>query len=430
MARLSLLLALAGVLDSTLAMPAAYLHDATTRTLTRSAGPTSVGDALAALESIFTSSNNLQDAITDLLSNGLTTLSLADAIDNISGSKDRQASSNNNNPIEPAEAVYPQVSSEDAPYDFDENTLRSAIYIPPSFQYGAVGAPQPVILLGGTGNPAYISFAGSWVSILQAEGSFGDPVWVNVPGNLLNDYQGNAEFVAYAIHYLSAISNGTKVAVFGYSQGNLDAQWAYKYWPSTRDKVSDHVAFSPGYRGTEIVRTLLDDVPLPAGWLQAEWQSNFVQAMLADGGDSGYVPTTIIYSATDEVVQPQTGPNASSVLSDTRGVGVTNVLVQEACAGQVAGSFYGHEMIMSHPLSYALAKDALKNDGPGLLSGVDLNSVCGNYLAPGLDLGDLLLTENSLVYSLATTILDSDKSLTEPEIKSECLESPQIICSR
>lgn len=424
MARIVHLLALASVLDSTLAMATASLHDAATGTLTTRAGPTSVEDALAALESIFDSSNTFQDAITDLVSNGLTTLSLADAIAYVSGFLDGQASSSNHNPIDPAEAVYPQVSSDDAPYDFDEDTLRSAIYIPATFQYGAAGAPQPVILLGGTGNPAYISFAGSWIPILQANGSFGDPVWVNVPGNLLNDYQGNAEFVAYAIHYLSAISNGTKVAVFGYSQGNLDAQWAYKYWPSTRDKVSDHVAFSPGYRGTQIVRTLLGDVPLPAGWLQAEWLSNFVRALLAAGGDSAYVPTTIIYSATDEVVQPQTGPNASSVLSDARGVGVTNALVQEVCLGQVAGSYYGHEMTMLHPLSYALAKDALENDGPGLLSRVDLASTCGNYLAPGLGLEDLLLTENSLVYSLATTILDPNKSLTEPETKSRCCETP------
>ncbi|PSR99248.1 hypothetical protein BD289DRAFT_357095, partial [Coniella lustricola] len=328
------------------------------------------------------------------------------------------------NPIDPSPAIYPSVASGDAPYDIDEATLRSALYIPAGFQYGAEGAPQPVLLCGGTGNPGYVSFAGSWIPLLQGEGSFGDPVWLNVPGNLNNDYQSNAEYVAYAIHYLSSISNNTKIAVFGFSQGNLDAQWAYKYWPSTRDVVTDHVGFSPGYRGSELVRTFLGgsattaaNFAMPAGWLQAEWMSNFVQTLLADGGDSAYVPTTIIYSATDEVVQPQTGANASAVLSDARGVGVTNAQVQEVCAGAVAGAIYGHETIMVHPLAYALAKDALANEGPGLVSRVDVDSVCATYLAPGLELSDLFLTENTLVWSLATLVMDADKSETEPVIK-------------
>lgn len=89
------------------------------------------------------------------------------------------------------------------------------------------------------------------------------------------------------------------------------------------------------------------------------------------------------------------------------------------CSGQIAGTWYGHETIMVHPLAYALAKDALANNGPGLLSRIDIDDVCGSYLAPGLGLRDLLLTENTLLYSMATLLLDSSKSTTEPPIKSE-----------
>lgn len=286
--------------------------------------PSSVEAAFGSLRGVYDSTVSPSAFVDNLVREGLTTVSLSDVKACLAGLLTGEASHENKNTREPSEAVYPSVSAGDAPYDIDEDTLRSAIYIPPGFRYGAAGAKQPVILCGGTGNPGYVSFAGSWIPLLQGDESFGDPVWLNVPANLNDDYQKNAEFVAYAIHYVAGISNNSRVAVFGFSQGNLDAQWAYKYWPSTRAVVSDHVGFSPGYRGSQLVRALLGSAALPASWLQAEWMSDFVQALISDDGDSAYVPTTLIYSATDQIVQPQTGVNASAVLADVRRVGLTN----------------------------------------------------------------------------------------------------------
>lgn len=35
-----------------------------------------------------------------------------------------------------------------------------------------------------------------------------------------------------------------------WSQGSLDAQWTFKYWPFVRSIVTDHIAISPDYHGT------------------------------------------------------------------------------------------------------------------------------------------------------------------------------------
>lgn len=65
----------------------------------------------------------------------------------------------------------------------------------------------------------------------------------------------------------------------------------------------------------------------PEAWAQKR-HSKFVQPLRADDGDSAYVPTTSIYSATDEVVQPQTGTKAGAIMKNVRGVGVFNCELQ------------------------------------------------------------------------------------------------------
>ncbi|KAI0480616.1 hypothetical protein GGR56DRAFT_671717 [Xylariaceae sp. FL0804] len=388
------------------------------------ATPSSIDDAVSTLSSIWTASAtpNLLEGVSELVAAGLTSLGLGDVETYIAGIASGEASSSNVNTREPSTGIFPSASDDDAPYSIDEDTLRGAIYIPEDFQYGANGL-QPIILLGGTGNPGYITYAGNIIPLLQNnETSIGDPVWVNVPGFLLDDVQGNAEYVAYAVNYISGISNGTQVAVFGWSQGNMDAQWAFKYWPSTRARVTDLVAFSPGYHGTvlsDVLGALL--LPLPPAWLQSEYTAELWTVLRADGGDSAYVPTTNIYSTTDEVDQPQSGDGASGRLLDARGVGVANVELQTACAGRAAGGYVGHEGVLYNPLAYALARSALANDdGPGSVDDLDesLDSICSTYLTPGLDLSDFLATENDLVFSAVTLLLYPDKGYIEPAIRS------------
>ncbi|KAI0126262.1 hypothetical protein BJ170DRAFT_683858 [Xylariales sp. AK1849] len=399
--------------------PAAYsaLFDVL-QPMSANATPSSIEEAFDRLLDIHqTKGLSLFDTVGRLVSSGLSSLHIDGVHDFRAGMFGSEASDSNVNSREPENLIYPRVSADDAPYSFSEAKLRGALHIPTTFRYGAADAPQPVLLIGGTGNPGYVTFAGSYIPLLEnPETSFGDPIWLNIPGYSLEDIQANAEYVAYAIHYLSSLCAGRRIAVLGYSQGNLDAQWAYKYWPSTRDKVTDHVAFSPGYHGTRIT-SLLAMIPQPPAWLQSTYDSALVTTLRDNGGDSAYVPTTIIYSSTDQVVQPQTGKGGSSPLKDDHVAGVMNAMVQDICPGQPAGRFYTHEGIMVNPLSFALARDALLHDGPGLVSRLDLEEICGNYMAPSLTLEHLVLNENSVVFATIVTMLYHEKSWSEPMIK-------------
>lgn len=245
-------------------------------------------------------------------------------------------------------------------------------------------------------------------------------MWLNIPDQLLDDAQVNAEYVAYAVNYISGITS-CNVSVITWSQGGLDTQWALKYWPSTRNVVSNFIANSPDYHGTVLAYALcpaFPNLPCPPSIIQQEYNSNFVNTLRSNGGDSAYVPTTTIYSSTDEVVEPQSGTGASAYLLDARNVGVTNNQVQAVCGGHPAGTFYTHEGVLYNPLSFALAKDALTNGGPGQVSRLDLNTVCNEIISPGLNLEDVIITEESIVIAAVSIVLYPDKVTEEPPIMS------------
>ena len=385
--------------------------------------PSSTSDAVNRVKSLLSSEStaiSLVEAAADLVEAGLTTQNVDDALNFVGGLLTGENSEHIINPRNPHPAAYPQASPKDAPYDLPESTLRGAIYIPPNFQYGKKGAPQPIILVPGTGDTGYTTFVGNYIPLLQGS-TIGDPVWLNIPGYLLNDAQTNAEFVAYAINYIYSISNHRNVAVIGWSQGNIDTQWAFKYWPSTRRRVTDHIALSPDYHGTVIANLIALGEPLPPSVLQQEYNSNFVNTLCSNGGDSAYVPTTTVYSGFfDEIVEPQQGRGASAFLKNARRVGVSNNEVQLVCpAGSPGGSFYTHEGILYNSLGFALAVDALTHRGPGRPARLDLATVCANYLTPGLDLTDFLLTENSILIAGAAIVAYPNKVFNEPPIKRE-----------
>ncbi|KAJ5677346.1 uncharacterized protein N7477_002979 [Penicillium maclennaniae] len=330
------------------------------------------------------------------------------------GYTDSELNSLDNRNPNPNDEIYPK-SKDDAPYSLSEATLRSAIYMPESFGCGRNGK-TPVILIPGTAIPSGTTWYYSFSKLGNSTNA--DVVWVNMPRASLNDAQVNAEYVAYAINYISSLCS-KPTALISWSQGGLNTQWALKYWPSTRPALQDFIAMSPDFHGTVVEAAIcpaLTYVACTPSILQQAWTSQLIQTLRSSSGDSAYVPTTIIYSSFDEIVEPMSGPNASAILSDARNVGVTHAHLQRICPTSPQGGFYTHEGVLYNPLAWALAIDAITHPGPGSLTRLDLKQVCGMALAPELDLTDLLGTEGLLLIAAAELGTYEPQAAREPAI--------------
>ena len=332
----------------------------------------------------------------------------------LNGYTDSELNSLDNRNPTPQEEIYPK-SKEDAPYSLSEATLRSAIHMPGTFGYGRNGK-TPVILIPGTAVPSGTTWYYTFSKLGNSTDA--DVVWVNLPRASLNDAQVNAEYVAYAINYISSLCS-KPTALISWSQGGLNTQWALKYWPSTRPALRDFIALSPDFHGTVVEAAIcpaLTYIACTPSILQQAWTSEFIQTLRSSSGDSAYVPTTIVYSSFDEIVEPMSGPNASALLNDARSVGVTLAHLQSICPDQPAGGFYTHEGVLYNPLAWALAIDAITHPGPGSLTRLDLKEVCGMTLAPELDLLDLLGTEGLLLIAAAELGTYGPQAAREPGI--------------
>lgn len=382
--------------------------------------PTNIAQASSTLEAIYgTTPTSFWVDVGTQIGAGVVPNNIVDIV---AALPEGENSVNNRNTRNPAEAIYPKKASTDAPYSLSEEALRAAIYIPSGFTYGS---KPPTIFVPGTGSYGGINFASNLRKLLTGV-SYADPVWLNIPGAMLGDAQVNSEYIAYAINYISGISNNQKVSVISWSQGGLDTQWALTFWPSTRALVSDFLPVSPDFDGTVLANLLClspnSDLalgPCDPSVIQQEFTSDFVAKLRAEGGDSAYVPTTTFYSSFfDEIVQPQVGTAASAYILDQRGVGVSNNEVQSVCAGYLGGTFYGHAGVLYNPLTYALIVDALTHEGPGQVSRLDIPSVCAPYLAPGLDLVDLLETAGLIPIAGLLLLAYPEKRLAEPALMS------------
>ncbi|KAK6821491.1 hypothetical protein RU639_007949 [Aspergillus parasiticus] len=281
-----------------------------------------------------------------------------------------------NNPSPANLSIYPYKAKSDAPNSIAENTLRAAVHIPRTFSHKR-NKKIPVLLVPGTAVPAAITFYFNFGKLRRALPE-SELVWVDLPRASLDDIQLSAEYVAYALNYVSALTS-SKIAVISWSQGALDIQWALNKW------------------------------------LQG-WDANFIQALRSKGGDSAYVPTTTIYSSFDKIVRPMSGENASARLLDSRGVGVSNNHLQTICANNAAGGLYTHEGVLYNPLAWALTVDAFLHDGPSNITRIDTKKICEQVLSPYLELTDLLGTEALLLVALAKILTYSPKVFGEPDI--------------
>lgn len=140
-----------------------------------------------------------------------------------------------------------------------------------------------VILQPGTAVPAIDTFRYTFIpafsnpaTIAQIPGGV-DIMLVSNPSDSLAPAWKTAEYIAYAMDYAHFVLNrgGTVIA---WSQGNLNVQWAFKYWPSTRENVPDrnYVGMSPDYDGTILASFICEPLSILTSGSGATLANQFI----------------------------------------------------------------------------------------------------------------------------------------------------------
>jgi hypothetical protein len=279
---------------------------------------------------------------------------------------------------------------------------------------------EPVLLNPATGVTPDENYSWNWEPALD---KLGIP-WCayTAPYHTLGDIETSGEYLVHAIRTVYALAH-RKIAIMGHSQGGMSMRWPLRFWPDTRAMVDDVIGFSGSNHGTTALPPGLcaGGCP-PADWQQV-YQSNFIQALNSDAETLPGISYTEIYTHTDEVVQPNSGPNASAALH-TGGGEITNVATQDICPGDT----YEHLGIGTvDAVAYALAVDALSHPGPADTARIP-SSVCSQSFMPGVNPLDAN-TELEILAGLPTlgsVTVGSTATLTSgaPELTAE----PPLAC--
>ena len=277
-----------------------------------------------------------------------------------------------------AAVSYAPLDQPGPPLSVPPAQLRASLYCEPTARNAA---KEPVLLNPATGVTAEENYSWNWEPALD---KLGIP-WCayTAPYHTLGDIQISGEYLVYAIRTLYALAH-RKIAIIGHSQGGMSMRWPLRFWPDTRAMVDKVIGFSGTNHGTSVF-SLAPCGPgcPPADW-QQDYQSHFVQAMNSYAETFPGISYTEIYTHTDEVVQPNRGPNASAAVH-TGGGEITNIATQQVCPLDV----YEHLTIGTiDPVAYALAVDALTHSGPADPARIP-RSVCSQIYMPGVNPADV-----------------------------------------
>jgi triacylglycerol lipase len=293
------------------------------------------------------------------------------------------------------------IGEADPAYDVPTASLEAAIACPAGLAHG-----RPVLLVHGTGSTGEESWSHSYAKVLPALGF--DPCWVTMPGRTEGDIQVSSEYVAYAIGWVHAHAHAP-LAVIGHSQGTLNARWALTFWPSTRPLVSDYISLAGDHHGASGADGVCATGSCPVSIWQQRPSSQLLAALNRPFEVPPGVPTTSVFSDTDEIVQPESnGPAATSWLR-----GASNIDIQSICPGRPVG----HVMELSDAVVFAIVLDALRHDGPADPKRLPAD-VCQQTTTPGEDAGDVAYI-NAYAYGQALIAAE-----TYPKVDRE----PPVAC--
>lgn len=265
-----------------------------------------------------------------------------------------------------------------------------------------VGATrEPVLFVtgtGATGEQGYLIGKGAF-------DAFGHPVCdVDFPDYTTADIQVSVQYLVYAIRRMNQES-GRRIAIVGISQGGLLPRFALTYWPSLRPMVTDVLAAAGTQHGSTVAAGGCSETSPcpPAIWQQAAG-SNLLKALNAQPIEApGPTAWTTVRSATDEAVQPTTGPHPTSALK-----GATNILIQAICPGRVVT----HIGTAFDSVTFAAFADAISHKGPAQVSRLPAD-VCAHPYAPGLD------EEKASLFIAGSTGLIATQETTVPRVTAE-----------
>lgn len=283
--------------------------------------------------------------------------------------------------------------------------LRQSLYC----SHNAHRADRPVALfVPGTTLTPREDFSWNW---FKAMDKLGRPYCaVTEPDNAMSDAQVSAEYVVYAIRQVHALS-GQKVQILGHSQGGTEPRFALRFWPDLRDMVEDYIGFAPTNHGSHVVNGMC--VPGCSPSLQQQRTGSlYTQAMNSRQETFPGISYTVIYTATDEFVQPNLDERGTSSLHGGGGQ-VRNIATQEICPGTPNE----HLSVATYDaVGYAIAMDALDHPGPADPRRIS-RDVCTRQLMPGVDPVQFPAQYADLVATIGRELALHPKVLTEPKLK-------------
>ncbi|KAI9603390.1 hypothetical protein KEM48_001370 [Puccinia striiformis f. sp. tritici PST-130] len=280
------------------------------------------------------------------------------------------------NPAISTAGPRPTSTQGDAPWTQSESAYREMI----TCHAGLRGQRGVVLLVPPTGGDGQQTWTRSPYFLYLPKQGF-SICWVDNPTKGTGDIQLTAEYVAYAIKYLSAQS-GQPISIVSFSQGGLNTQWALTFWPSAAKVTS------------RAIRALTAAVP--------------------GSGARAMVPTTSVYTRDDDLVLPQTGSHPISALD-----GASNIAIQDICGiAHVADHF----LLVGDLATYSIALNALMSGRPANPATVD-KTHCNQLDSAGAqaaNLGnDLKITFSLLIGNTNDRVSMALKTLTTLTVPKE-----------